>query len=91
MEKNQVTKNKIENIRLLFSIFTTSGFKNAISCGVDPLRLSANEEPDIAYCGCECAKGISSDVERETARCTLVLRLVGGGRFNIVSVGFAIF
>ncbi len=73
----------------LWQDLTTSGFKYIISCGVDPLRLSANEELGMIYCCCECTKGISSDVERDTARCTLVLR-VGGG-FNSVSFEFVIF
>jgi len=73
----------------LVQIFTISLCKKTRSLDVDRLCLSANEEFDIIYCCCEIGKGISSEVERDTARCGLFLRVRGG--FKIVSFELVIF
>lgn len=93
MEKNLLTK--IKNIlvkirnRERISQITRSVLKNIISCGVDPLCLPGSAECGIAYCCCIRGIGISSETERETPRCILLLR--GGGGFKIVSLTVVIF
>ncbi len=64
-------------------------FKNTESFNADPLCLSTTEELAIAYCCCERGKGISSEVERDTTRCVLFLRVRGG--FNVVSLALVMF
>ncbi len=63
---------------------------NTISFGADPLCLSANEELAITYCCCcEIDIGISSEVDRDTTRGILFLRVKVG--VNIVSFELVIF